>query len=627
MAGFTLVILVACFGVALAVQGWQSRMPAHDLVPHIINAHNLAATGAIPVHGDTGSYGSYKPPGTAWFMLPSTLLFSDPRLAEYVGAGFLHLATLLGIFLLANDMFGFWCAGLAVLMYGLSSTGILLAGSLWPNGRPDFYIWTVLFAARWANRKDAKSLAMAAATWAVGMNVDMALLPAIFVLPALWWVYRPPIRFRYLLPAVALILIVWFPYLRFETGRGFADVRSQVLFQNIFPPSYRHAWCNPNATLVDMTDPAPQAGAVSTATQAYQGPALGRGAIAFAGEIAGKLLDNFGDDTALFPPIGLLLLLVAIASLVLFATLNDPAGISGGRHLAWLPVDRTTGLALVMIGMGALADEFVVSRVLGLQSSIPFAILRNLRTIEKLLILGGVSILLFRWLVAHVGSLLAKVDIQLQTREQAERRLLLSLALAIPWFILLLVAEPGKPERFWWLWPMQATFLAAFIVWFLPRVRVARPVTLTTGAVAVVLIAWNPFLLARLTDWVRNGWSGSEAPEAQAVEFVTGQLEAKGRNQAAIGYNLFNYDFMATYHVTNPEYKVGSDFDLLFRYPHRVTNLDQCAEGTSPADEYRIVQTSPKSDPQAPRSYFDAPLPSGFRLLRQFGPYEVFARP
>ncbi len=140
-----IVLFVATVGIVLTAQGWRSRSPAHDLVPHIINARNLVTTGTIPIHGDTGSYGSYKPAGTAWLMLPSTLLFSDPRLSEYIGAALLHLAALSGIFLLAYNYLGIWCACLAVIIYGLSSTGILMAASLWPNGRPDIFYLDCLF--------------------------------------------------------------------------------------------------------------------------------------------------------------------------------------------------------------------------------------------------------------------------------------------------------------------------------------------------------------------------------------------------------------------------------------------------------------------------------------------------
>jgi len=201
-------VLVAIFGVLLTAQGWRSRTPAHDLVPHIYNVQNLVESGTIPVHGDTGSYGSYKPPGTAWLMLPSALLFTDLQLSEYGGTALLHLATLLGIFFLAYRCFGLWSACLAALIYGLSSTAIFLAGSLWPNGRPDFFIWIIYFASQWVVHKEAKYLAIAAAIWGVGMNVDMAILPAAFIFPALWVVYRPPVRLKPLVVAIGLILLV-----------------------------------------------------------------------------------------------------------------------------------------------------------------------------------------------------------------------------------------------------------------------------------------------------------------------------------------------------------------------------------------------------------------------------------
>src|SRR5512141_1709267 len=132
-----LILLVATVSMALNMQGWRSRVPAFDLLTYIYSTQDLVAYGTIPIHGDTGSYGSYKPAGTAWLMLPSTLLFADSRLSEYVGAALLYLVALAGIFLLAYRYFGFWCACLAILIYSLSSTGIFLAASLWPNGRPD----------------------------------------------------------------------------------------------------------------------------------------------------------------------------------------------------------------------------------------------------------------------------------------------------------------------------------------------------------------------------------------------------------------------------------------------------------------------------------------------------------
>jgi 4-amino-4-deoxy-L-arabinose transferase-like glycosyltransferase len=118
--GLAVVVAVTAAAVALTAQGWRSRIPTFDLLTYIRSAHELLDTGALPDHGDVGSYGSFSPPGTAWLMVPSALLFDDPRLSEYAGTALLHGATLLGLFLLGRKFFGVWCGCLAALLYGLS---------------------------------------------------------------------------------------------------------------------------------------------------------------------------------------------------------------------------------------------------------------------------------------------------------------------------------------------------------------------------------------------------------------------------------------------------------------------------------------------------------------------------
>jgi hypothetical protein len=71
---------------------------------------------------------------------------------------------------------------------------------------------------------------------------------------------------------------------------------------------------------------------------------------------------------------------------------------------------------------------------------------------------------------------------------------------------------------------------------------------------------------------------------------------------------------------------VGAEFDYLFKHWHGVTNTDQCAEGLSPLDEYRIMQTKAQDGKGTPRLYFDVPLSRNFKLMRQFGSYQVFKR-
>jgi hypothetical protein len=59
----------------------------------------------------------------------------------------------------------------------------------------------------------------------------------------------------------------------------------------------------------------------------------------------------------------------------------------------------------------------------------------------------------------------------------------------------------------------------------------------------------------RLTSWRSDGWSGRDAPQVQVVDYVSGDLTAQHREQSAIGYQVFIYEFMAAYNRINPEYK------------------------------------------------------------------------
>jgi len=249
IGSLAVVLLIAALGVALALEGWRSRIPYMDVIPYIDRVHILLAHGRIPDRGTVTSYGSYAPPGTSWLFLPGIVLFSDPRLFEYPGSGFLHVGTLIGIFLLARLYFGVGCALLSVLLYGVSELGLFFAGSLQPRGHPFFYVWMVYWTCRWAARRDAKYLAAALVTWAAAMYVFMELAPALLILPSVWLYSRPPVRFRSLVVVGALALVIWYPYLRFEATRRFADLRSQVLLQSLRPANYREAWCDPTLTL------------------------------------------------------------------------------------------------------------------------------------------------------------------------------------------------------------------------------------------------------------------------------------------------------------------------------------------------------------------------------------------
>jgi hypothetical protein len=274
--------------------------------------------------------------------------------------------------------------------------------------------------------------------------------------------------------------------------------------------------------------------------------------------------------------------------------------------------------ALLLAGGSVGASILVLSKPLaraGVVGKLPW-----------LLVLGSLVLLAAPYIVTASERVLARLGLEVQPTEEAQLQELLVFCLLIPWIILVIVAEPGKPERLSWLWPTKVIFLSASVTYFLRRFAAPKwAVAAAQCAVALVLVA-NPFLVGRVESWARSGWAGQDAEEIQVIDTIAWQVKAEGKNQAAIGYQVFIYPFMANYNITNPIYKAGAEFDLLFKYRHGISNINQCAEGISPSDEYRIVQTRPKQPDWHPRNYFDVAMGSNFRLVRQFDLYQVFKR-
>lgn len=635
--GAIVVVAVALVAAVVTAQGWRSRMLPFDLVPDIHQAHALLATGALPKHGDLGSYGSFAPPGPAWLMLPSTLLFDDPRLSQYVGAGLLHFLTLLAVFLLGRKYFGTWCGCLAVVLYGLSAQGLWWAGSLWPIGSPDMVCWLVYLASEWVTRRDGRFLAAAAAAWAFGMYLDLAIAPAIFVLPAIWLVYRPPITLKPLLAAGAVVLIAWFPYLRLEAGRDFIDLRSQLLLHYIVPSNVSQSWCDPARELKALP--------VNTSTAASPARPLGdpgspnavrppeSAPVRLEDAFRDRLLGNFSSATDLpgRRAIGIVLLCSVLASFILLGVTGSASRF--GRSDQDAPSTQTSeewrgprrlpraalGAVLLALATVLLATSFIF-KLLVFDPRLPPPV----RGAMAILLIGGIALIVLRFATAIVDRLLKRGAVHLQSEEQVRRRRLVVLSLAVPWLLLVAVAEPGISERFLWLWPLQVLFVAVFFAVLLPRLGVPRPAAWLLQALLVFAFLWNPFLISRVGDWRADGWSGDDASEVRVVDYIAADLHAEGRDRAAIGYEVFFYPFMVNYNALSSYYKVGAEFDVLFRYGHGIENMDACAEGVSPRDEYRIVQRRPMEGQDTPRHYFEVSLDDRFKLVRRVGIYEIF---
>jgi hypothetical protein len=616
-SGMGVVLLIAALGVALALRGWRSRIPDMDLIPDILSAHALLERGRIPDRGVVSSYASYVPPGQVWIVLPGVLLLSDPRVYDLLGVWSLYLGTLIGIFLLARAYFGMRCALLSVVFYGVSKCGLLFTGGggyFGPRGHPFFYIWMVYWTSRWVARSDGRYLAAALLTWAAGMYVHMELAPAVFILPVVWYFYRPPVRLRALAVVGALALLMWYPYLRFETMRHFADLRSQVLLQSLQPANYWEAWCDPTLTLREWGRPfieplvSGTLGSESFTTRFVM--ALGRRGLA----IARGLVFNF---EGLVPGTEFVLLGLVMGGLFLLSFPQGRGSLEGFEATARLDFRQQwlTFFGMGLLVCGVLANEFVIGRYLAPNGTLVSYTVSTIRIFQVMVALCGI-VLLMRVPIARALKTLA---IRLHPAQADTRPLVLSLA--VPWLILLLAAEHGRPERLFWLWPVQVVILAVCFARVRSRISAVRRVLKIGGALIVCTLAGTAVLPAFQS---KNGWSGPDAAEVQVVDYVANLLHASGRARAAIGYRFFTDDWVPRFAAVDPRYKVGAAVDLLFKDLHGVSNADDCAEGVAPDDEYRIVQSEPLSD--GPDHYFVFPPDKSFRFLHQFGKYDVYKR-
>jgi hypothetical protein len=465
-------------------------------------------------------------------------------------------------------------------------------------------------------RRDTRYLAAGVTVWALGMHVDMAIAPALFILPVVWLSYRPPVRPLPLVIAGAIVLIVWSPYLRLEATRGFADMKSQLFLRYILPDQYRQSWCDTSLTLGTWREAVGRrehgvSGVQASSADASAGPT---GLSSRLGMVKDKILSNFAG--AVPPSVDILLLVLVLGMILLCAVPAAPA-------VAERPPPRKRQLAriaVLLIAAGLVVHGIISGRIPGAAFISASGLAHKL---PQLLLLIGIILLGGPWLVAATQRVLRRTGIEFQPTMPMR---LLVISLVVPWFILVVLAEPGKPERFWWLWPLQVILLAASVAYLLPRFPVPRPIVAAAQLAVASVVVLNLFVFGRIESWRTNGWAGKDPEEVQVIDYVAGQIREEGKSKSAIGYQLFIYPFMAQYHITNPIYKVGAELELLLTYRHGIANTNQCAEGISATDEYRIVQTRPKRGPEEPRQYFDVPLDDRFRLLRRFSMYEVFKR-
>jgi|RhiMetdeSRZDD1v2_1073273.scaffolds.fasta_scaffold79784_3 dolichyl-phosphate-mannose-protein mannosyltransferase len=618
-AGATACVLVlAALGTVLILQGWKSRIPRFDIVMGIEATQELIDRGAFPDKGILTSFGSYTPPGVTWLLLPGVVVFQDPRLFEYVGSVGLFVGTLYGIFFLARRYFGFRSALLAVALYSCSDLGLLAGSTLFlTHTTRCFYVWMIYCIGRWVDEDNPDFLAAASVLWAAGMYVFMEMAPAILVIPAIWLLNRPSVRLAPLTIAAVLAGTLWFPYLRFEAGRDFVDVRSQVLRESIRPIDFSTPWCDPALVpAMWLEDVARVQTLRESQSEEPRAARARRWASERTGIVVENALTNFkgsflpGADVALFA-----LTLIGLAVSLLAGT--EPVD-SGHEKALWRR--RSTWLACLLAMLAIVLNEMVLTRFVAADGNLTASSIVAIRFVEALLLAAAILLFAYRDATAKV-----LVTVQRALAAPAANTKVLAISLGVPWVVLFLVADYER--RFWWIWPLQVIALAGAVAYLPMRLKLLPRVAWVGSVIVMIMVAANPLLASRLHDWLRDGWSGDDADEIQVVDAAAALMQSSGiREHASIGYEVNVRRFVATDHIIDPRYKVGADFDMLFKYRHGISNENRCAEGVQPDDGYRIVQVG-MGDNAGRTDRIESGRNERFEMTGQFGAYQVLRRP
>jgi hypothetical protein len=198
----------------------------------------------------------------------------------------------------------------------------------------------------------------------------------------------------------------------------------------------------------------------------------------------------------------------------------------------------------------------------------------------------------------------------------------LALSLWVCYIILVVLAEPGRVERFRFLWPLQVAALIYALHVMMPR---GRWVLVRGIAILLVFAALLPASTysAKLQSWREDGYAGTDGSETAVVDFLARDVRASGVTGLTVGYDASGRPQGVT--IPDPYHRPGAWIDYLLETRHGILNDRAPGEQLSEQDDYRIRDTSIGGDGRA-MSVAEAPVWDGFTLAAVFGPLEVYER-
>lgn len=232
-----LLALILLASIPVKLLAAQNMVWDIDIVPVVTLGLDFFAGGAFPVYGTLSSVAAYNMPMLVWLQMPAMLLTHDPWQIMLLTQLAINLVGSIYVYRLGAGLAGPRLGLLAALLFTFSETGISGAYTAWAQlllpslfAIVGFYLW------RWTSQNSARGLALSGIVAVVAFMTHFGavlLLPAMFILGLLT---RARWHLRALLFGTLLCAALFAPYLTFQAGRDFVDLRAFFSRELRIPP-------------------------------------------------------------------------------------------------------------------------------------------------------------------------------------------------------------------------------------------------------------------------------------------------------------------------------------------------------------------------------------------------------
>ncbi|MGD0173314.1 MAG: hypothetical protein ABSC61_02600 [Anaerolineales bacterium] len=600
-----LLCLVVLFSVLVHYEGWRSAtLNNPDIMPYYLGAVTQLQTGNILDRGNLSFYNSFVPPGAVYWILLGASFMPDLRLYALPANILLTLGSVIFLYLLVRDILGRETALVSGLVYGFSRLGYQ---TVWPIGHSIYLILILFFTNYWIRHRKPWAFFAIAIVSAFGAYDYLSILPCLFIPLIAWLLFRPPIRILPVVASLAAGLLIWFPYLQFEVPRHFIDLQSILLLSRVSNKLTLEPKGDPKSCLATLpSEPDVRDGVYvpwidNTEYNRLVFPESGvKSSLYYHLCIMFLNMDNNFDEgyvrdgnlnadfvykqnsyldggEGLFinssPAIGVICWLFFMTGLFQSAAMFLPEKwIQWNRLSQWrsIPVWIITCIALVVSGAVFLFVAWLL-RYPWIEKSHYFQLIATQANYFMPLILFAIII----------GFYLG-----LQAPRQEPGSVFSLFSLWIPWSLLVIIAEPGVPERFYWIWPLQVAVAVMALHGYLRAWTDYHWVRWIVSVAAIVVVFPLSAYLPRIQNAITYGYAGQDSEQIQVVDFIGQKVRNAGLTRVSIGY-LFPTENPFTV-AKDPALWGGTWVNLLLQTRWKVENTDFNPEGISLQDRWRI---------------------------------------